>query len=136
MNLIGGCRYKIYLSCCKFCIYTHPVNSKFTTWQYDGKMINYWFIWLKFPNRIIHIFVMLSMYMYIPCKICTVSLIKDNPFHCQVYHVDKHAIFPRTLYKASFCLLQSLPQIHRKIHCTEIVLTTCMYTAYIYNMYL
>ena len=21
------------MSCCKFCIYTHPVNSKFTTWQ-------------------------------------------------------------------------------------------------------
>ena len=23
------------LSCCKFCIYTHPVNSKFTTWHND-----------------------------------------------------------------------------------------------------
>ena len=22
------------LSCCKFCIYTHPVNSKFTIWHY------------------------------------------------------------------------------------------------------
>ena len=31
MSLLGGCKYK--LSCCKFCIYTHPVNSKFTTWQ-------------------------------------------------------------------------------------------------------
>ena len=32
LNLLGGCESKnLQLSCCKFCIYTHPVNSKFTT---------------------------------------------------------------------------------------------------------
>ena len=41
MNLLGGCKYKIYnLSYCKFCIYTHPVNSKFTIWQYYDHGLN------------------------------------------------------------------------------------------------
>ena len=31
-ELLGGCKYKIY-NVTKFYIYTHPVNSKFTTWQ-------------------------------------------------------------------------------------------------------
>ena len=32
LNLLGGCKYKIYnMTTCKFYIYTHPVKSKFTT---------------------------------------------------------------------------------------------------------
>ena len=27
---------KMLMSCCKFCIYTHPVNSKFTTWHWTA----------------------------------------------------------------------------------------------------
>ena len=41
LNLLGGCKYKIYymqLSYCKFCIYTHPVISKFTIWQQAGSL--------------------------------------------------------------------------------------------------
>ena len=34
LNLLGGCKSQnLQSSCCKFCIYTHPVNSKITTWQ-------------------------------------------------------------------------------------------------------
>ena len=32
----------VKLSCCKFCIYTHPVNSKFTTWHGEHFV---WMIW-------------------------------------------------------------------------------------------
>ena len=35
--LLDGCKYKIYnrqvVVYCKFCIYTHPVNSEFTIWH-------------------------------------------------------------------------------------------------------
>ena len=32
--------YTVNLSHCKFCIYTHPVNSKFTIWNYPHAPLN------------------------------------------------------------------------------------------------
>ena len=41
--LLDGCKYKIYNTpSCKFCIYTHPVNSKLTKWQSSTKLICLW----------------------------------------------------------------------------------------------
>ena len=35
--VINGVRHRFtFLSCCKFCIYTHPINSKFTTQHFIG----------------------------------------------------------------------------------------------------
>ena len=66
------CRDLSYCSYCKFCIYTHPVNSKFTIWQSDATL----FI-KSAPVRV----VCRSLFsIFSPRCSITAFFLKSNPF--------------------------------------------------------
>ena len=103
MNLLGECKYKIYkLSYCKFCIYTHPVNSKFTIWQCHNVNSNFIFGYLHVFEKS---FVPFTQGWFVP------SLLKISPVAS-----EKYIFFAISLLCPPCCRVWPLKKLEFPLH--------------------